>query len=432
MVRLHIPTVICALSMPCGVYAAAGDMDVTFSGDGMVSTLGHHIALQPDGKIIAVGLIYNANTGDDDAYVARYFSDGTPDTSFGVNGVVMTDVPALGAGLRDNYATTVAVQPNGKIVVGGEVYTGAARGYDWTLTRYEANGALDTTFAGTGYVVLDFGGEENDLLNDIALLPAAAGADSKIAVTGTTYNPAISNGYVFAVARYNANGTLDTSFSSDGLQTTQMRSGTSGSSNARAIALQADGKLVVAGNAWRGTTTKDDVAVARYLSNGNLDTTFDGDGKAYVNFSNYDYGTGLAIQGDGKLVIAGQVNTDGVGGASDFGVMRLTTAGKLDTSFDGDGKLTTPFVTYEFANAITVQGDGKLVVVGGARSASDAGQYPPVMARYNVNGSLDTTFSGDGKVQNDSITSAHRDVLIDGNGKILTSGSGYLIRYLSQ
>lgn len=426
-----------SIAVPCSVLAAAGGLDVTFSGDGVVDWSAaagrplsvEEVAVQADGKILGVG---QTNTGDpnfldDNAGITRFFADGTIDTSFGVNGVISTDIPALGAGHRDNWATDIVIQSDGKFIVGGGVWVGAASYESITLARYNADGSLDTTFAGTGYVVLDFGFQDTETLNDVKLQ-----GDGKIVITGSVFVPGNPSRYSFALARFNANGTLDTTFSGDGLVITNMASG-SGSSSAKELAIQADKKIVVAGSAYQGATRKDDIAVARYLDTGNLDTSFDVDGKAYVNFSNkYDYGSAIALQSDGKVLITGQVDSDGVGGASKFGVVRLTTTGSLDTAFDSDGKVITSFLGYDFANDAAVQSDGKVVVVGGTRQPDST--YAPVVARYNTNGSLDTTFDGDGKVRSSiaGYSSSHVGVVLDGNGKIVTTSVGHGMRYLSQ
>lgn len=423
-----------SLAIPGSVFAAAGDLDVTFSGDGVVSwsaAAGRslsvaEVAVQANGMLLGVGTATDAvDLGEENNGITRFFSDGTIDTSFGINGVVSTDIPAFGVTHWDNWATDIVIQSDGKFIVGGGVWTRASSAENITLARYNANGSLDTTFAGTGYVVLDFGSQEWDALADVKLQ-----TDGKIVVAGYTFVPGSGrtpSQYRFALARYNANGTLDTTFSGDGLLTTSM--GTADSTG-KALAIQNDGKLVVVGSAYQGTTPKYDMAVARYLSNGNLDTTFDGDGKAYVNFANkYDHGSAIALQADGKILIAGEVDSDDLGGAAKFGVVRLTTAGRLDTTFDGDGKLTTTFLGYEFAKGLAVQSDGKIVAVGGTRQADNT--IAPVVARYNTNGSLDTTFSGDGKVQS-SGSAGHVGVVLDGNGKIVTTTEVQGMRYLSQ
>lgn len=138
----------------------------------------------------------------------------------------------------------------------------------------------------------------------------------------------------------------------------------------------------------------------------------------------------MALQSDGKLLIAGGFDSDSVGGLSKFGVVRLTATGQLDTSFDGDGKVITPFLGYDFAKDLAIQSDGKIVVVGGTKRADAS--YAPVVARYNVNGSLDSNFSGDGKLQSDISIYGHAGVVLDGDGKIVTTHQTHGMRYLSQ
>ena len=207
-------------------------------------------------------------------------------------------------------------------------------------------------------------------------------ADGKIVVAGHAY----SGSNNFALARYNANGSLDTSFDGDGKLTTDFGGGTD---LAFALALQADGKIVAAGEAT--VTSNIDFALARYNANGSLDTTFSSDGKLVTDFSaGYDHGSAVAVQADGKIIVAGYAF-----GATmfDFALARYNSNGDLDTTFDGDGKLVTDFAgDMDLAFAIALQPNGKIVVVGNAFSTSS----DFALARYNPDGSLDTTFAGDG------------------------------------
>ena len=171
------------------------------------------------------------------------------------------------------------------------------------------------------------------------------------------------------------------------------------------MAIQADGKILVAGVGMRN------FAVARYNSNGTLDTSFDGDGKLTTDFGGSDYVSGMAIQADGKIVVAGGSN-------SDFAVARYNSNGTLDTSFDGDGKLTTDFRGYDLANTMAIQADGKILVAGG--SDSDF-----AVARYNSNGTLDTSFDGDGKLRinfSDGYDFAN-SMAIQTDGRIVLAGT---------
>jgi uncharacterized delta-60 repeat protein len=174
--------------------------------------------------------------------------------------------------------------------------------------------------------------------------------------------------------------------------------------------------------------------VARYTSTGALDTSFSGDGKFKADLTaQEDWAYGVGIQADGKIVVAGEA---GNGGPGDFGLLRFSSAGVLDPAFDGDGKVTTSISSnWDGASDLALQADGKIVVVG--ESAFGGSNPKFAAARYNADGSLDTSFSGDGKVQNDiaSGEDGANGVAIQADGKIVSAGfSGggdvALVRYL--
>jgi uncharacterized delta-60 repeat protein len=246
---------------------------------------------------------------------------------------------------------------------------------------FAAAGDLDSTFGTGGKVTTEFTSK-----NDVAFDVAVQSSDGKIVAAGR----AGGSGNRFALARYNTDGTLDTTFSGDGKVTTDF---TSGSDAAIGVAIQpSDGKIVAAGYAASGGSR---FALARYNTDGTLDTTFSGDGEVTTDFtSGDDFAWTMAIQADGKIVAAG-----GAGGKGErFALARYNTDGTLDTTFSGDGKVTTDFTSgYEYIDAIAIQpSDGKIVAVG---SANYYGSHPKfALARYNTDGTLDTTFSGDGKV----------------------------------
>lgn len=257
-------------------------------------------------------------------------------------------------------------------------------------------GGPDATFNGVGNVITDDGGYERG--NAVAIQ-----SDGKIVVVGDQHY----NGD-FVVMRYNANGTSDTDFGGgDGIVTTDFPDSV-GTDQAFAVAIQADGKIVVVG--YTDDTGDANFGIARYLSNGDLDTSFSTDGMANVDFrttvtDDYEEAKGVVIQADGKIVVVGSTQASGSppdGGhpTSDFAVARLTTAGVLDTTFSGDGKLTTDFFSNpglpspDFAMSVALQPDGKIVVGG---EAANFGSSKFAVARYTVSGVLDTTFSTDGK-----------------------------------
>lgn len=237
-------------------------------------------------------------------------------------------------------------------------------------------------------------------------------ADGKIVAAGYSWN---GSNYDFALVRYHADGSLDSSFHGDGKLTTSF----GGSDDvATEMAIQADGKLVVVGYTNIGGYY--DFAVARYNSDGSLDTTFDGDGKLTTSVGpEYDVAESAVIQPDGKIVAAGHSS---IGTNNDFALVRYTPDGTLDTSFDADGKLTTPIgIAKDIAYSVALQADGKLVAAG---YCSNGTNNDFAVVRYNSDGSLDDTFDFDGKFTtsvgpaDDVVNSA----AIRADGKIVVAG----------
>ncbi len=382
-------------------YNSNGTLDTSFSGDGKQTTdfggiggfdAGKGVAIQTNGKIIAVG---RAGVANGDFGLARYNSNGTLDTSFSGNGKQVTDFGG------SEEAHGVAVQSDGQIVAVGRA---GGSDSDFALARYNPNGSLDTSFSGDGKQTTNFG--FTDFANQVALQ-----TDGRIVAVGFTGGSSGGGGGDFALARYLSNGTLDTTFSGDGIQTTDFSAADFDRDEATGVALQGDGKIVAVGPVEGG-----DFALARYLSNGSLDSSFSGDGKQTTDFGGGDEANGVAIQTDDKIVAVG-----GGGPGSDFAIARFNPTGTLDTSFSGDGKQTTSFNSFccERATGVAIQADGKIVVVG--RACPSYCDF--ALARYNPNGSLDTSFSGDGKQTTDlgAREEAH-GVALQANGKIVVVG----------
>jgi uncharacterized delta-60 repeat protein len=318
-----------------------GTLDTTFGNGGTVLTsfggslsAGADVAVQPDGKIVAVGLA-NGDFG-----VARYNVDGTLDAAFGSGGLVTTDFG------RFDQANGVAVQPDGKIVVVGPL--GDAVG----VARYNPSGSLDPTF-GTGGKVVTQAAESPYGGYDVAVTSAG-----KIVVGGgTSFGPSD-----FLIIRYNADGSLDSTFGGGGIVTTDF----GGSDTAFGIALTADGKITAAGVMRAAAPgSPGDFALARYNSDGSLESTFGSGGKVTTDFSSSDdTGNGLVIQSGGSITVAGITGSAATG--TRFAVVRYTSTGALDTSFGSGGKATASFGN-QINNAfdIAAQPDGKVVVAGG-------------------------------------------------------------------
>jgi uncharacterized delta-60 repeat protein len=482
---------------------SAGDLDPTFGMGGTVfsdfqgplDSKAQDAALQPDGKIVVVG----GETNDFTAGfgVARFNPDGTLDTAFGSGGTVATSFPAAS---KTERATAVAIQVDGRIVVAGVdtnlelarynldgtldasfagsgmvttllagtprgiaiqpdqkivvVATTGSFGGSFSLTRFNADGSLDSTFGTAGTVTSSLGSASGVVIE----------LDGRIIVgAATSLNFQANNAFV--VAAYNPNGSSVATFGNGGVVTTNF--GMGNSDVAEAIVLQPDGKFVVAGATAGGQ------AYARYNEDGSLDATFGSGGKATVNGSGSDV-TGLALQGDGKIVAAvtqtvpvsstlsvfysltrltpagaldptfgtkGQVNlpltattglfvqntgriivarTVGGSGMSRFGLDAFTGTGTPDTNFGANGEAIAAVTgtTDAVANAVLVQPDGKIIVASFTIVPDSS-----LLTRYNQNGTLDATFGNGGGVVTTGVYSRISALTLQPDGKILVTGS---------
>src|SRR5438876_3825716 len=255
--------------------AAGGDLDPTFGTGGQVTTdfsrstdIANAVALQPDGKLVVVGQTYKHNdyTGEDFA-VARYNTDGTLDTTFGVNGKVKTDFPGLAA-----VASSVVIQPDGKIVVAGGAFPTFTFLGDFEVVRYNSNGSLDTSFGNGGIVTTSFPGQGS------YAFALALQSDGKIIAAGTdfvNFSSEDSSNTDFGLERYNPDGTPDTTFGNGGQVTTDFDGF---NDDAFSVLIQADGKIVAVGSA-KNPANFYDFAAVRYQADGTIDTTFGVAGK---------------------------------------------------------------------------------------------------------------------------------------------------------
>jgi uncharacterized delta-60 repeat protein len=388
-------------------YNTNGSLDTSFDSDGKVITTtldtserANAVAIQTDGKIVIAGDILIGNLYYDFA-LARYNTDGSLDTSFNSDGIVITPV-----GEADDRANSVAIQTDGKIVAAGVTSSGSSFD-DFGLVRYNADGSLDTSFSSDGKTNNDVGFKQS------FGRAVATQANGKFVVAGFTQNIADRD---FAVSRYNADGSPDTSFDSDGKVITPMLPG---GDEARAVAVQADGKIVVVGITGIPFNNQiGEIGLVRYNTDGSLDTSFDSDGKVFPYTGNFAQVYAVAIQANGKIVIAGAIDS---GSNFDFALFRFNTDGSLDTSFDSDGKVTTPVIDFDQAHAVAIQADGKIVAAGRTYNGSN---NDFAVVRYNTDGSLDTSFDSDGKVTTPVLSSDEwaNAVAIQANGKIVVAG----------
>lgn len=405
-----------------------GELDLTFGTGGIAVTdfagkadLGFAAAIQSDGKTVAAGKSQDANNNSIFALV-RYNSDGSLDTSFDGDGKVTTFGTSLVQGKLNGptgSAWAVAVQPDGKIIAAGSsnVFTkGVVTRRGFTLVRYNSNGSLDTSFGTQGVVTTSSGG-----LGGLAEVRGIVlQGDGRIVVAGSANLGSNTN---IGIARYNANGTLDSSFSGDGIVTTDL--GTTGADFARAVALQSDGGIVVAGPKGYVNSGTSSAFIARYTSFGNLDPAFGSGGTVTISVGSVTYLTSMAVQSNGSIVAAGWSGADD--DHADMLVTRVDTNGALDSTFDGDGIRTVDFFgVRDKAQGMVLQQNGQIVVAGGISEPDGGGGIGVAkqgLARLNSDGSMDTTFGSSGIVTTLTGGSMGANaVALQSDGKLVTVG----------
>ncbi|MEI7726598.1 MAG: choice-of-anchor Q domain-containing protein [Bacteroidota bacterium] len=329
------------------------------------------MAIQSDGKIIAVGTALNPTTDNWAFALARYNTDGTLDNSFGENGIVMTE-NVTGSDGTDNELYAIALQTDGKIVVTGYSWLSTAtQGY--ALARYNTDGTLDATFGTNGTVT------DGSLLTSHAW-SLGIQSSGRIIIGGDMYNKSM-------VARYNTNGTVDISFGSLGLVMTTLVSGENSSLN-KSIAIQPDGKIVATATVYYNSYINSEFAVARYNSNGSLDISNFASNTG-INAFNISGGDGtdeanaMCLQVDGKIIVVGVSNT---GSHYGFAIARLNTDGSLDNTFGTNGS-TFSYIAggnnIGGAYAVALQSDGKIVAAGYTKTDVNS-NIQPALARWIV------------------------------------------------
>jgi uncharacterized delta-60 repeat protein len=348
------------------------------------------------------------------------------DQGFGFHGMVLDST------FSNPFGGAVALQADGKILLAGTAYTPSADTF--VLERYNADGSLDSSF-GAGGTVQSYFGSNQDIANSVAVQ-----VDGKILVAGSGRMAGFPTGNsFFDIVRYNADGSLDTTFNSGRVLTTFSDVGGAGNSEIESITLQPDGKIVAAGY-FENSTGNSQFALARYNPDGTLDTTF---GTQY-SIGPFSFGTGevltdfnygkiatrkaeassVAIESDGRIVAAGRAY-DRTGNFQ-FALARYYADGTLDPDFQGSGKVETaiPFASTIFSQAtsLAIQVDGKIVAAGWGGNGVEASF---VLARYNLDGTVDGSFGLGGLVQTQfpsSTVDAARAVALQADGKIVVAG----------
>ncbi|MGI8786950.1 MAG: FG-GAP-like repeat-containing protein [Pyrinomonadaceae bacterium] len=418
-------------------YTSTGSLDTSFGTGGKVLTRfsenasdqgATSLVIQPDGKIIVAGMVVLDFSGGSQRFnrynfgLARYNTDGSLDTTFGTNGLVITNIAANKA----DVPMALALQPDGKIVAAG--FNGAAIApqipSDFVLVRYNSNGSLDSTFGTGGIVITDFNNDV-DFASSLVIQP-----DGKMIAGGWTYTLA-NHSYDFALARYNSNGSLDNSFGSGGKVVADLSGAPNipGGDIMTGMVLQPDGKILCAGTGEPNQqTTLTDFVIARFNPNGSLDSTFGTNGKVSTDFNgSYDFASSIALQPDGRFVVAGvangrlenrlatdlHINYDDYSihspTTSDFAVARYNPNGSLDLSFGTGGKGQTDilgFGSLDAATKVLIMPNGNILALGFADTVTDPFQSSrrrnfasvmyqgTVLQRRKLN-----DFDGDGKAE---------------------------------
>lgn len=374
----------------------ASGLDPSFGSGGKVATPGlggenSAMAVQADGKILLAG-------GPITEFVlARYNADGSADATFGIGGKVTTDM--IAGGIVQEEARAVAVQPDGRIVVAGYTRTGLPFGF--ALARYHPDGRLDTTFGSGGKVVGGLGGRAFA----VAIQP-----DGRIVAAGD--DPTVE---MIKVVRYLADGRVDTGFGTGGEALTDVPGDGDRAAN---VVLQTDGAIVVSGDPIGGLSVGP-TSLVRYTADGRLDPAFGAGGK--LTLSGQRVGEGLALQGDGKLVLVGGVDTP-TAVMTGFAVTRLLPDGRPDPGFGNAGSVHTVVDRQggDAARAVAIQPDGRIVVAG------VSGRINPnfALARYGADGTLDSAFASGGLATVDffGARDAAEGVAVLPDGRILLGG----------
>ncbi|HWB04782.1 MAG TPA: choice-of-anchor D domain-containing protein [Verrucomicrobiales bacterium] len=345
-------------------FHANGTLDLAFGTGGRIEadfggvSVAQGLAVQANGAILIAG--YRSSRGD--SVVARYLQDGSPDLSFGQNGIVAVNPPH-----SFSFARSMNLLSDGKILIAGGAIDSKSSDQSGFLCRFHQNGSLDTGFGQAGFVLVPGPFAED----------SAVQIDGKIIVTGTnrTDNPA-----QIKLTRCNVEGTVDASFGEAGT-VTLAPSPDAVSAEAVSLAVQSDGKVVVAGVARDSSLQGSAFLVARFHEDGNPDTTFNGNGRVTTRGipagTDLPYTGALSLQSDGKLLVAGTIR----GG---FALVRYLTGGRLDPEFGAGGIVATEVQEGPGgANAMVLQPDGKIVIGGTSTDSLLAGSISHMaVARY--------------------------------------------------
>lgn len=407
--KKHITCLALVLSLTSNMNAQDGVLDNTFGTGGKVSISFDYvdeikdIAIQPDGKIIAVGTTENQTTELTNIIIARFLSNGSIDNTFGINGwVTTTVVPNFNCN-----AIAIELQSDGKIVVGAETNdtaTIAPLNGKFLILRYNSNGSLDNTFATNGIlsVANTSTADPATYTSDLLIQP-----DGKIILCGAYYNTANSTNFIFI--RANTNGTLDNTFGSNGIASVAT---TLGEAAPTCMSIQTDNKIAFAGLV--DNQTSNSPFISRLNVNGTVDQTFGSAGFVTPAYSGSTGFTDIKLDGNGKIIVCGNDNNGSI-------IARFSNSGNADATFGNAGSIITPISTQqnESFEQMVLQPDGKIIAAGFAD-----GHF--ALVRTTTQGSLDATFGTNGVVTTtftSGVGSEANAIELQSDGKIVLGGS---------
>ncbi|MGO9920897.1 MAG: delta-60 repeat domain-containing protein [Isosphaeraceae bacterium] len=412
----------------------AGAPDPSFGGTGIVDTVvttvgngsqSYGVAVQPDLKVVVVGqsLAGGVSVGDQ-ITVVRYNADGSLDTTFGSNGIVFLPISTVSVNPTDPSAA--AIQPNGDILIASDVYVSGTKkgkiGDDWALVRLDPNGSLDTTFgAGKGYVTTAFY-NANSYSGSVYPHAIQIQSNGQIVVAGAAATT--SDVAALGIVRYNANGSLDTSFGNGGIA---LNSSITSPGQGNMLAIDSSGRIDVTGFLYVGPTLE--MGVARYLPNGTLDPSFGTGGVVGIVPTGGSSVAvhGIALQSTGDIVLCGWGNFGGPS-AIESAFVRLNPNGSIDTTFGANGVYADPEIGETFSIAIQ-PADDEIVAIGKAILSNGALSPQFWVTRVLANGSsYDSSFGTNGLGEatlNSTATETPYMVALAPDGKIVVTGLAY-------
>lgn len=406
---------ICLFAAAVGL-AADGDLDDSFGNAGIAlagpsRTVGvpSKPAVQADGKIVFCDTYRVPGVGDAEFQVSRFHADGRIDTGFGQQGRTM--ILFASAYPQNNQCTGVAIAPDGRIVVVGESQPLGGNGIDFAVARLTSTGQLDTTFSGDGMVTVGFDGADAGQPGDDRARAVVVQANGRIVVAGETM--AAGSNRRFAVLRLRPDGSRDTTFNGTGRVVFGfgLYPGLGDRDGAQALALDTQGRILVAGSAIKGLDDDTDFAVARLRVDGSLDSSFGNDGRASVAFdvgsaANMlsDVLTDITVLRSGGIVLAGLATTaltDEGEYSTDMAFAWLRPDGAIDTAVGLNGRALVAFDLVnrgiDAVTGVVEQADGMLAAVGYVQTGGGANRIAPAALRLRPDGDLDERFGDYGK-----------------------------------